>query len=137
MASIRLYAAGLIVAIAISSLFFAPLLGLPAGLWISTGESMGDGGPVLNVWLDDDPEIGDVIIYDNANWGNHDYAAHRVVDVDDQGYVTQGDAREYPDQWMGAPHANAENTVGVVVARVSLLSVLTVFAPLAVLALYR
>lgn len=59
----RLYAIGAVVAIAISSLFFAPALRLPVGATTSTGDSMGDDGPMLNVFVDSEPDIGDVVTY--------------------------------------------------------------------------
>ena len=120
----RLYAGGLVVAIAVSSLFFAPLLGLPAGATPSTGDSMGDRGPVLNVYADGEPDVGDVVVFETHDDSlTSDRTVHRVVADTDAGYVTQGDAEPITDQSVGVPHATGDRLEGVVVARVGVLEV--------------
>ncbi len=98
-----------------------PYIGLPFGVFGSTGESMGDDGMMLNVWIDAEPEVGDVVAFDmGTDSFTHDRGVHRVVGETDRGYVTKGDANPYLDQNRGADYVTDSNLIGVVVLRVSL-----------------
>ncbi|WP_136396813.1 S26 family signal peptidase [Natrinema thermotolerans] len=98
----------------------APLIGLPFGVAGSTGPSMGNDGIMINVWIDSDPQVGDVVIYDQHGQLSNDRIVHRVVDETARGYVTKGDANPYTDQSVqDVGHVSEKNLVGVVIIRTS------------------
>jgi len=100
------------------ALLFAPALGLPIGATPSTGDSMGNDWPVLNVYVDMEPEVGDVVVFETMDDPHTSKrTVHRAVERTDEGFVTQGDAEPITDQSVGVPHATDENMVGVVVFR--------------------
>ena len=111
--------------LAISSIVFIVILGStamggPFGIAGNTGPSMGDESMTVNIWIDSEPDVGDVIVYDPGDILMHDMAVHRIVDEADDGYITKGDANEYTDQEIGAAYADQDNTHGVVVFRFSI-----------------
>ncbi|USZ73733.1 hypothetical protein [Natronosalvus halobius] len=117
----------------VSWVFLAPVLGLPFGLNAATGASMGDEGPVLNIWYDGEPEMGDVVIFEQNGQLSNDRVAHRVVDETEHGFVTKGDANPYTDQEVaGVDYVTSENMVGVVLIRMGVFEVLSPTAALLV-----
>jgi len=102
-------------------ILLAPAIGLPFGVTASTGPSMDNDGMMFNVYIDAEPQVGDVVIYDQHGQLSSDRIVHRVVDETDQGYVTKGDANPYTDQSVkGVAHLTDENMIGVVVVRTSI-----------------
>lgn len=102
-------------------ILLAPLLGLPFGVAGSTGPSMGNDGMMIHVWVDGEPAIGDVVIYDQHGQLSNDRVVHRVVDETEQGYVTKGDANPYTDQSVeGVGYVTEENLIGVVLFQMPL-----------------
>ena len=115
--------------LAISSIVFIVILGStamggPFGIAGNTGPSMGDESMTVNIWIDSEPDVGDVIVYDPGDVLKHDMAVHRIVDDTGDGYVTKGDANEYTDQEIGAVYATQDNTYGVVVYRFSIIPII-------------
>ncbi|NGM71424.1 hypothetical protein G6M89_20920 [Natronolimnobius sp. AArcel1] len=115
----RIYAVGLLASLLAAAWILAgPVLGLPFGIVASDGPSMGDDGMMVNVWVDSEPEVGDVVIFEQDGQLTDDRPVHRVADETGSGYVTQGDANPYTDQEVtGVDYVTDENRVGVVVAR--------------------
>ena len=84
---------------------------LLSGLWIGTGvpvhfaEVSGSSmeptlveGDILIGFETDSIETGDVVIVQDESCFESEYVVHRVVDVTDNGYVTQGDNNPITDQ---------------------------------------
>lgn len=94
----------------------SPSTTLPVGLSVATGPSMGEDVPEASVYVDIEPEVGDVIVYDTGET----YYQHRVVDHTADGYLTRGDAEMAPDQMSGHPFATEQNIVGVVLFTIPL-----------------
>jgi len=90
-----------------------PAVALPVGVAQTTGASMGTDAQLI-VYVDQPVERGDVVVYDAGAAG---FIGHRAVRETSEGWVTQGDAREQPDQ-PALPYATAENIRGVVVVSV-------------------
>ncbi|EMA33864.1 S24/S26 family peptidase [Halobiforma nitratireducens] len=121
---------------------YGALLGAPFGVAMSTGESMGEEQHVLNVWVQGEPEVGDVVMFEATDAGlSHDRGTHRVVDETDAGLITQGDANARTDQEMGAEPITDETLLGVVVYRIPLRDALVmaglVLGPVAVVSELR
>lgn len=97
-----------------------PAYGLPVGTGVTSGDSMGNDGTRVTVFVDVEPEIGDVIVFHGGD--RHGYVQHRVVAETDEGLVTKGDAHTHVDQPSASTgsmdFATSENTRGVVVATV-------------------
>ncbi|ELY84025.1 peptidase S26B, signal peptidase [Natrinema altunense JCM 12890] len=64
----------------------------------------GDGFVAIPSELTDDPEPGDVIVFEATNIQGGGLTTHRVVEETSQGYVTRGDANPFTDQDSGEPH---------------------------------
>lgn len=97
----------------------APIVGLPAGVAASDGLSMGDEGLTINVWVDLEPSVGDVILFEADGHLENDRATHRIVDETAAGYVTKGDGNPATDQELAGVSPVTEGQIaGVVVARV-------------------
>jgi signal peptidase len=60
------------------------------------------------------PTTGDVLVYDAET--REGYTTHRVVDVTDNGYMTQGDANPTPDQASGEPPVTEDQILGTVLS---------------------
>jgi len=59
MRPVTTYALGLVACLLIFAwILLAPVFGLPFGVWGSTGESMGNEGMMIHVWVDAEPAIG-------------------------------------------------------------------------------
>ena len=84
---------------------------LVSGLWIGTGvpvhfaEVSGNSmeptlveGDILIGFETDSIETGDVVIVQDEACFESEYVVHRVVDVTEDGYVTQGDNNPITDQ---------------------------------------
>lgn len=138
----RAFMLGLVLAALLAGIALATAVGdQPAGTTVSHGDSMGDDEPMVEVWVDAQPEVGDVVIFEVSEDGDHDLdsdlVVHRVVDEREEGFVTRGDANLVVDQDVrGVDHATEENVVGVVVARVpvSTVRVVGTFLPIPVVA---
>ncbi|NHN49978.1 hypothetical protein G9464_20630 [Halostella sp. JP-L12] len=89
----------------------SPSTALPMGVTTQTGPSMGHDEPQASVYVDIQPDVGDVVIFKTES----KYIQHRIFADTADGYVTKGDAEVVPDQAAGAPHATEENLAGVVV----------------------
>lgn len=79
------------------------LLGQPAIVFVETGSMSptlepNDGFLAVPAIIADEPEVDDVILFQSQNLGGGELTTHRVVDVTDDGYITQGDANPFPDQ---------------------------------------
>ncbi|ELY60355.1 signal peptidase I [Natronococcus amylolyticus DSM 10524] len=85
------------------------LLGVPIALsYVETGSmeptiETGDGFVAVPTAVAGPVEEGDVIVFDAQEIEGGGLTTHRVVEVTDQGYVTQGDANPFPDQDSGEP----------------------------------
>ncbi|MHC3439829.1 signal peptidase I [Natrialbaceae archaeon A-gly3] len=87
---------------------------------------------------------GDIVVFDSEYRG--EYVTHRVVDVTEMGYVTQGDNNPSTDQAGGHPPVTDEDIVGsvltigdslVVIPRLAVLTgVIATYWPLGVLAVF-
>lgn len=105
-----------------SWIVLAPVWGLPVGIISTDGPSMGDDHRMVSIWVDAEPDVGDIIIYDHGyEYATNDLFIHRIIDETDQGYLTKGDANPVPDQHMAdLEYATERNTVGVVIIRLPL-----------------
>ncbi len=69
---------------------------------VDTGSMKGDnpdsfdGGTYIVTFKKGSYEIGDIITFDT---GGRVPVTHRIVGIDDEGYITQGDANNTPDDW--------------------------------------
>lgn len=57
-----------------------------------------------------DPDVGDIVVYTRPDGAQ---AVHRVVDVTDEGLITQGDANERTDQQAGIEPVNPSSVTTV------------------------
>ena len=57
-----------------------------------------DGYLAVPAVIADDPEVGDVILFESQNLGGGELTTHRVAEITDEGYITQGDANPFTDQ---------------------------------------
>jgi len=95
-------AGGLLIAV-IVLLLGSQLLGQPAIVFVETGSMAptlepNDGFLAVPAVIADDPEVGDVILFQSQNLGGGELTTHRVVDITEEGYITQGDANPFTDQ---------------------------------------
>ena len=79
------------------------LLGQPAIVFVETGSMAptlepNDGYLAVPAAIADDPEVGDVILFRSQNLGGGELTTHRVVEITQEGYITQGDANPFTDQ---------------------------------------
>ena len=95
-------AGGLLIAV-ILLLLGSQLLGQPAVVFVETGSMSptlepNDGFLAVPAIIADDPAVGDVILFQSQNLGGGELTTHRVVDITQEGYITQGDANPFTDQ---------------------------------------
>ncbi|GAB7117637.1 signal peptidase I [Natrinema pallidum] len=99
-----------VVLVTLGALVVGQLLGQPVLLgFVETGSmeptiDTGDGFVALPSELTDDPEPGDVIVFEATKIQGGGLTTHRVVEETPQGYVTRGDANPFTDQDSGEPH---------------------------------
>ena len=84
-------------------LLVSQLLGQPAIVFVETGSMAptlqpNDGYLAVPGMLAGEPEVGDVILFQSQNLGGGELTTHRVVEITDEGYITQGDANPFTDQ---------------------------------------
>lgn len=97
---------------------------LVSGLWIGTGlpvhfaevsgtsmEPTFVAGDVLIGVESDSVETGDVVIVKDDACFSSEYVVHRVVDVTEDGYVTQGDNNPIADQGQAGCDALSESAI--------------------------
>ncbi|MYL17486.1 signal peptidase I [Halorubrum terrestre] len=93
-----------VVVIIVATLVIGQLTGQPVLLGFVTSESMsptleaGDGFVAVPAAATGDIESGDVIVFDAVELQGGGLTTHRVVDVTDNGYITQGDNNPFRDQ---------------------------------------
>ncbi|TQQ79102.1 signal peptidase I [Halonotius roseus] len=97
------YVVGGLVIGAILLLLVSQLLGQPAIVFVETGSMSptlepNDGFLAVPAIIADDPEVGDVILFQSQELGGGELTTHRVVDITEEGYITQGDANPFTDQ---------------------------------------
>lgn len=73
----------------------------------------GDGFVAVPTTVAGAPEEGDIIIYRAQELNGGGLTTHRVVDVTERGYVTQGDANPFTDQSAGEPLVRRSQVVAV------------------------
>jgi signal peptidase I len=98
--------AGFMAVVAVAFWFLGPAaLGGPASYVIVDGTSMDPtyaNGDLVIARVQDAYAIGDVITYDAPV--DVDFPViHRIIEVTDNGFITQGDNRDEPDGWVVAP----------------------------------
>ncbi len=97
------------IVVVILALLVGQVLGQPILLSFVTSESMeptidvGDGFVAVPPELADDVDEGDVIVFESEEIQGGGLTTHRVVDVTDEGYITQGDNNPFTDQDGGEP----------------------------------
>ncbi|AGB15183.1 signal peptidase I [Halovivax ruber XH-70] len=104
------------------------ILGYPILLgFVETGSMepeipAGDGFVAIPTPVSDDPDPGDVVVFDARDIQGGGLTTHRIVDETEAGYVTRGDANPFTDQDGGEPpvtdeqiHATAWQVDGQVV----------------------
>nr|WP_241430167.1 S26 family signal peptidase [Halovivax asiaticus] len=109
-------------------LIVGQVLGYPILLgFVETGSMepeipAGDGFVAIPTAVSDDPEPGDVVVFDARDIQGGGLTTHRIVDETGAGYVTRGDANPFTDQDGGEPpvtdeqiHATAWQVDGQVV----------------------
>ncbi len=89
----------------------APVLGLSSAV-VLTGSMSGviEPGDVVVTWHQDSYQVGDIIMYQ----GNTSTVTHRVISVEEAGYLTKGDANNIDDRVPIPP----EQVVGKVILTV-------------------
>jgi len=97
------YLAGGLLIAAIVLLLGSQLLGQPTIGFVETGSMAptlepNDGYLAVPAAIADDPEVGDVILFRSQNLGGGELTTHRVVEITQEGYITQGDANPFTDQ---------------------------------------
>lgn len=95
-------AAGLVVGL-ILLLLLTQLLGQPAIVFVETGSMAptlepNDGYVAVPAMFAGEVEVGDVILFQSQELGGGELTTHRVVEITDEGYITQGDANPFTDQ---------------------------------------
>jgi len=99
-------------------------MALLSGLWIGTGipvhfaevsgtsmEPTFVGGDILVGIETDSIETGDIVIVQDEACFSNEYVVHRVVDITEQGYVTQGDNNPITDQEDAGCEALSESAI--------------------------
>lgn len=94
--------AGVIIGL-ILLLLVTQLLGQPAIVFVETGSMSptlepNDGYVAVPAMFAGEIEVGDVILFQSQELGGGELTTHRVVDITDEGYITQGDANPFTDQ---------------------------------------
>ncbi len=108
------------------------LLGLVIAVFILMASTYTNGAPILTyvysnsmeplikvndgfiVWPISKPKIGDIIMYRPVVL-KASYVTHRIIQIGENGYITQGDNSPYPDQMIGEPEVRIHHIVGKVV----------------------
>ena len=99
------------------ALVVGQLTGQPVLLGFVTSESMsptleaGDGFVAVPAAAAGDIEPGDVIVFDAVELQGGGLTTHRVVDVTDNGYITQGDNNPFRDQEGDEPVVTDDRVV--------------------------
>lgn len=97
------------VVVILGALVVGQVLGQPVLLgFVETGSmeptiETGDGFVAVPSELTDDPEPGDVVVFEAREIQGGGLTTHRVVEETPQGYVTRGDANPFTDQDGGEP----------------------------------
>ncbi|MFC3960160.1 S26 family signal peptidase [Halovivax cerinus] len=110
----------LVVGIVVCTLLLGQLLGQPILLgFVETGSMQpslepGDGFVAIPAVVADDPEPGDVVVFDARTIQGGGLTTHRIVDETDAGYVTHGDANPFTDQDGGEPPVQDSQIVATV-----------------------
>lgn len=102
------YAITVVFILIILALLVGQLLGQPMLIFVETGSmeptlEPGDGFIAIPQQFAGEISEGDVVMFDAQEVGGGGPTTHRVVDVRDDGYVTQGDANPFTDQDGGEP----------------------------------
>lgn len=109
----------LTVAVVVVSLIAGQLLGQPILLSFVTTGSMeptldaGDGFVAVPPELAGDIGQGDVVVFEAEQIEGGGLTTHRIVDVTEQGYITQGDANPFTDQDSDEPPVKEPRVVAV------------------------
>lgn len=109
----------LVIGLALVFLIVGQLLGQPVLLgYVATGSmepalNAGDGFVAVPSVIADDPEPGDVVVFDAQTLHEGGLTTHRVVEVTDEGYVTKGDANPFTDQDGNEPPVTDGQIVAV------------------------
>lgn len=111
----------LLVALVAAAIFVGFLVGQPVLLsYVETGSmeptiETGDGFVVVPAMIAEDPEPGDVVVFQARELGGGRLTTHRIVEETDGGYITRGDANPTTDQETGEPTVTDAQIVGVAV----------------------
>jgi signal peptidase len=103
--------------LAVIALVVGQLTGQPVLLGYVTSGSMsptlepGDGFVAVPAGVSDDIEPGDVIVFDAVELQGGGLTTHRVVEVTEDGYITQGDNNPFRDQEGGEPAVTEDRIV--------------------------
>lgn len=99
------------------TLVIGQLTGQPVLLGFVTSESMsptletGDGFVAVPTAASGDIESGDVIVFDAVELQGGGLTTHRVVEITDSGYITQGDNNPFRDQEGNEPVVTDDRVV--------------------------
>jgi signal peptidase len=108
-----------LVAVVVVALIAGQLLGQPVLLSFVTTGSMeptlnpGDGFVAVPPELAGDVGQGDVVVFEAEEIEGGGLTTHRIVDVTEQGYITQGDANPFTDQDSDEPPVREPEIVAV------------------------
>jgi signal peptidase len=108
-----------LVAVVVVALIAGQLLGQPVLLSFVTTGSMeptlnpGDGFVAVPPELAGDVGQGDVVVFEAEEIEGGGLTTHRIVDVTQQGYITQGDANPFTDQDSDEPPVREPEIVAV------------------------
>jgi len=111
--------AEIILVLVVVSMVGGHALGQPVFLsYVRTGSmsptlAPGDGFVAIPAPVAGTPEPGDVVVYRAERVNGGGLTTHRVVDVTERGYVTQGDANPFTDQAGGEPPVRRQRIVAV------------------------
>jgi len=117
--TVATYAIELSIVVLVAALVLGQALGTPILLsYVETGSmeptiEEGDGFVAIPAEIAGPVEEGDVITFDAQELHGGGLTTHRVVDVTDDGYVTQGDANPFTDQSSDEPHVTDGQVVAV------------------------
>ncbi len=103
------YALAIVLVVILISLVFGYVLGQPALVaYVETGSmeptlNAGDGFIAVPAAIAGDVQTGDVVAFESEHVHGGQLTTHRVVDVREDGYITQGDANPFTDQSQAEP----------------------------------
>jgi signal peptidase len=98
-----------VVVVLVVAMLLGQLLGQPVLLGYVTSDSMapqlepGDGFVAIPAVLMDDPEPGDVVVFQSRQLEGGGLTTHRVVEETENGYITKGDNNPFTDQDADEP----------------------------------